>query len=74
MARDFAARARAAEDPEIANDLARTYQRMGRSYRQSLALMVRLAREIAQAASQPSPPVPPTPPAATATRHHDLLA
>ena len=35
---------------------------MARSYRQSLALKVRLAREIAQAASQsPPPPVPPTP-------------
>ena len=58
MARDFAARARAAQDPEVANDLARGYQRMARSYRQSLALKVRLAREIAQAASQPPPPPP----------------
>ena len=58
MARDFAARAKAAQDPEVANALARTYQRTGRSYRQSLALKVRLAREIAQAASQPPPPPP----------------
>jgi hypothetical protein len=29
MARDFAIRAQAAEDPEVANDLARSYQRMG---------------------------------------------
>ena len=58
MARDFAARAKAAQDPEVANALARTYQRMGRSYRQSLALKVRLAREIAQADREPSPPIP----------------
>ena len=46
MARDFAARAQAAEDAESANDLARSYQRMARSYRQSLALKVRvLARD-----------------------------
>ena len=45
MARDFAARAQAAEDPEVANDLARSYQRMARSYRQSLALKVRLQAE-----------------------------
>ncbi len=58
MARDFAARARAAQDPDTANALARTYQRMGRSYRQSLALKARLAREIAQADREPSPPSP----------------
>jgi hypothetical protein len=33
MARDFAARAQAAEDPEIANNVARSYQRMARSHR-----------------------------------------
>ena len=58
MARDFAARAKAAQDPEVANALARTYQRMGRSYRQCLALKARLAREIAQADREPSPPIP----------------
>src|ERR1700743_3524450 len=42
MARDFAARAQAAEDPETANALARSYQRMARSYRQSLALKAKL--------------------------------
>jgi hypothetical protein len=61
MARDFAARARAAEDPQIANDLARSYQRMARSYRQSLALKVRLAREIARAEGEPPPAPPPIP-------------
>ena len=45
MARDFAARAQAAEDPAVANDLARSYQRMARSYRQSLALKARLRME-----------------------------
>jgi hypothetical protein len=58
MSRDFAARARAAEDPEVANDLVRSYQRMARSYRQSLALKVRLAREIARAEREPAAPVP----------------
>lgn len=57
MARDFAARAQAAEDPETASDLARSYQRMARSYRQSLALKVRLAREIARAEREPAPPI-----------------
>src|SRR5258707_7657171 len=56
MARDFAARAQAAEDPDTANDLARSYQRMARSYRQSLALKVRLAREIARAEREAPPP------------------
>jgi hypothetical protein len=60
MARDFAARAQAAEDPDTANALARSYQRMARSYRQSLALKVRLAREIARAESD-APPPPPVP-------------
>ena len=58
MARDFAARARVAQDPDTANALARTYQRMGRSYRQSLALKAWLAREIAQADREPPPPAP----------------
>jgi hypothetical protein len=56
MARDFAARAQAAEDPETANDLARSYQRMARSYRQSLALKVRLQREIVRAEREAPPP------------------
>lgn len=49
MAKDFAARAQAAEDPATANDLARSYQRAARSYRQTLALKMRLARELARA-------------------------
>jgi len=60
MARDFAARAQAAEDPQVANDLARSYQRMARSYRQSLALKVRLQREIVRAERE-APPPPPIP-------------
>jgi hypothetical protein len=52
MARDFAARAQAAEDPETANDLARSYQRMARSYRQSLALKVRLQAETQRVARE----------------------
>jgi hypothetical protein len=58
MARDFAARAQAAEDPETANDLARSYQRMARSYRQSLALKVRLQREMGRAEREAPPPAP----------------
>jgi hypothetical protein len=51
MARHFSQRAQAAEDPDIANDLARSYQRAARSYRQSLALKARLQRDLAQAAA-----------------------
>jgi len=57
MARDFAARAQAAEDPDTANELARSYQRVARSYRQSLALKVRLQAEIGRA-QRDAPPVP----------------
>lgn len=58
MVRSFAARAQAAEDPDVANDLARSYQRAARSYRQTLALKVRLKREIAAAAREArEPPV-----------------
>lgn len=49
MARDFAARAQAAEDPETANDLARGYQRMARSYRQTLALKAKLRMDTIRA-------------------------
>jgi hypothetical protein len=59
MARDFAARAQAAEDPEVANDLARSYQRMARSYRQTLALKARLQRDIARERRENPPPKPP---------------
>src|SRR5256885_4245470 len=59
MAREFAARAQAAEDPDTASDLARSYQRMARSYRQSLALKVRLAREIARAERDAAEAPPP---------------
>jgi len=57
MARDFAARAQAAEDPESANDLARSYQRMARSYRQTLALKVRLQADMVRVARD-TPAVP----------------
>jgi hypothetical protein len=54
MARSFAARAQAAEDAAEANDLARSYQRAARSYRQTLALKVRLKRDLAAAAQAQS--------------------
>jgi hypothetical protein len=46
VAKGFAERALAEEDPDAANGLARTYQRAARSYRQSLALKARLRREL----------------------------
>ncbi|MGZ6015686.1 MAG: hypothetical protein ACXWKM_08060 [Phenylobacterium sp.] len=62
MARDFAARAQAAGDQAVANDLARSYQRVARSYRQTLALKMRLARQMAaaerEARENPPPPKP----------------
>lgn len=51
LARDFAARAQAAEDAEEATRLARSYQRAARSYRQTLALKARLKRDLSQAAA-----------------------
>ncbi|MGZ5987180.1 MAG: hypothetical protein ACXWK7_19815 [Caulobacteraceae bacterium] len=68
MARDFAARAQAETDPDTANDLARSYQRMARSYRQSLALKVRLARELIRL-QQDAPPPPRDEPAIRARVH-----
>ena len=44
MARDFARRAQAAEDPGDANRYARSYQRAARSYRQTLALLTASSR------------------------------
>ena len=68
MARDFAARAQAAEDPDTANDLARSYQRVARSYRQTLALKTRLRRETI-AAEREAPSVrPPADPRALRRR------
>lgn len=55
MARDFARRAQAEEDPRVASELARSYQRMARSYRQSLALKLRLKRELTLAARETPP-------------------
>lgn len=52
MAKRFAARAQAAEDPDEANEFARSYQRMARSYRQTLALKLRLKRECERAARE----------------------
>jgi hypothetical protein len=56
MAKSYAARAQAAEDPDVANQLGRSYQRMARSYRQTLALKVRLQRELraAETAQRPT--------------------
>jgi hypothetical protein len=65
MAKDFAARAQAAEDPAVASDLARSYQRVARSYRQTLALKMRLAREMASHAREVAPGASQTPHAAS---------
>ena len=42
MARDLAARSAAAEDDAVANNLARSFERVSRSVRHCLALIVRL--------------------------------
>src|SRR5688572_26986160 len=62
LVREFAARAKAAEDPKVANGYARTAHRAARSYRQCLLLKVRLKRDLQRAADeaprerpQPSP-------------------
>jgi hypothetical protein len=83
MAKDFAARAHAAEDPAVANDLAKSYQRVARSYRQSLALKMRLAREMLSHARelpsgagqtrQPSPSAPPSGPGPLARRRAEAV-
>lgn len=52
MARRFAERAQATEDPEVANRLARSAQRAARSYRQTLALKVRLRRALSEHARE----------------------
>ena len=50
LARDFARRALEAQDNGEANELARSYQRAARSYRQTLAVKARLKRDLAAAA------------------------
>ncbi|MBU1377847.1 MAG: hypothetical protein KKE02_04180 [Alphaproteobacteria bacterium] len=50
LARDFARRALAATDNDEANQLARSYQRAARSYRQTLAVKARLKRDLTAAA------------------------
>jgi hypothetical protein len=74
LARDFAARAQAAEDPETANALARSYQRMARSYRQTLALKARLKSGVERERLQNPPPRPPRDPVRIAERKEALLA
>lgn len=51
-ARRFTERANAAEDPDEANAFVRTAQRAARSFRQTLALKVRLKRELAEQARE----------------------
>jgi hypothetical protein len=72
MARDFAARAQDERDPDTANRLARSYQRAARSYRQSLALKVRLAREVARAEREARGNPEPFSPRAARRRADDL--
>ena len=61
-AKEFSARSLAVGDPKLATELARTAQRHGRGYRQTLAMKQRLKREITQAAAEapeaPKPHVP----------------
>ena len=73
LARDFARRAQAAEDHEEASQLARSYQRMARSYRQTLALKARLKRDLAATAHVVArTPRPPPGGAAVARRIGEL--
>ena len=58
MARRFAARAQAAEDADEANGLARSYQRAARSYRQTLALKMRLQGERVRLLREAAAPPP----------------
>lgn len=76
MAKDFAARAQAAEDPATASDLERSYHRAARSYRQTLALKMRLAREMASHAREVAParPAAARPGPAALKRAHELRA
>ncbi|MBS0332802.1 MAG: hypothetical protein JSS35_08555 [Proteobacteria bacterium] len=67
MARDFAARAQAAADADEANALARSYQRMARSYRQSLALKAKLRLETIHADRETPGRRPGSGPASAAT-------
>ncbi|MBU1377873.1 MAG: hypothetical protein KKE02_04310 [Alphaproteobacteria bacterium] len=64
-ARRFAERAQATEDADVANRLARTSQRAARSYRQTLALKVRLRRALSEHARD----YPPEPAETRAARH-----
>lgn len=75
LARDFARRAQAAEDADEASRLGRSYQRAARSYRQTLALKVKLKRDLAAAAKdQAGAPKPKPGGAAVARRIGELRA
>ena len=59
LARKLQACAMAAEEPQVLADLARTYQRVARSLRQTLALKARLHRQARDMARDFPPPAPP---------------
>jgi hypothetical protein len=63
LARHVHACAVATDDPAEVADLARAYQRIARSVRQSLALHARLKREREKDQRENPPPAPPPPPA-----------
>ncbi|HEX7887411.1 MAG TPA: hypothetical protein VF474_15660, partial [Phenylobacterium sp.] len=62
LARHVHACAVSTEDPAEVADLARAYQRISRSMRQSLALHARLKRERERDQRDHPPPAPPPPP------------
>jgi hypothetical protein len=64
----------AAEEPSDVAELGRTYQRMARSLRQTLAIAARLKRERAQAPAEAPPEPPPIPrdPQRIFARLHEL--
>jgi hypothetical protein len=61
LARHVQAKALAAEEPDEINALGRTYQRVARSLRQTLALKARLVREREAAGRAPAEPKTPAP-------------
>jgi hypothetical protein len=75
LARHVHACATSTDDPGEVADLARAYQRVARSVRQSLALHARLKRDREQAAREaPAPPPAPPPPPPTPARDAARIA
>ena len=72
LARRVHACAMAAEDPEVVASLARGYQRIARSLRQTLALKAQLKRDGARELRENPPPAPPLDPPHVLKRCDDV--